>query len=471
MVYRHSPLQLSFESFGAGLSTPLSSNNEWVQLAEVMPWKALDEAYQLEFTKNAGRAAKPFRLLYGAILIQQRMGLTDRGVVAEIRDTPALQYFIGLSEYKAVEPFNYSSLAHFRKRIADISELITNIMNDTVRAKIEALVPFKVDTVITDATAVPVKIKYPQDTVLLNQARLNLEAMAIDMAHQLGVPNPRMYKREAKHCWTSFSRHPKQQRGGFHKQVKAQLQYVRRDLRYINEFIDQGATLPDEQAIRLGVIRILFDQQWYMYTHKTHHVEDRIVSLQQPYIRPIQRGKANAKVEFGAKIDCSLSEGVVDIERFNFTAFSEGQDFAETLDHYYDLHGHYPDEVLADTLYRNRENLKLCKDLGIRICGPKLGRHPKHVDAAKRREDTDAENRRGTIERRFAFMKGTLGLDLVNTRTAESLAVKIDAAIVLSNVLTLLRVFAIPILILAKFEGEAYQIRYKFTTRVEDMVA
>ncbi|MBU6043558.1 IS5/IS1182 family transposase, partial [Lacticaseibacillus paracasei] len=47
MVYRHRPLQLSFESFGAGLSTPLSSNNEWVQLAEVMPWKALDEAYQL----------------------------------------------------------------------------------------------------------------------------------------------------------------------------------------------------------------------------------------------------------------------------------------------------------------------------------------------------------------------------------------------------------------------------------------
>ena len=80
MVYRHSPLQLSFESFGAGLSTPLSSNNEWIQLAEVMPWKALDEAYQLEFTKNAGRAAKPFRLLYGAILIQQYSTRQDRSV-------------------------------------------------------------------------------------------------------------------------------------------------------------------------------------------------------------------------------------------------------------------------------------------------------------------------------------------------------------------------------------------------------
>ena len=86
MVYRQSPHQLSFESFGCGLSTPLRPDNEWVRLADIFPWKELDEAYQLEFTKNAGRAAKPFRLLYGAILIQQRMGLTDRGVVAAIRD-------------------------------------------------------------------------------------------------------------------------------------------------------------------------------------------------------------------------------------------------------------------------------------------------------------------------------------------------------------------------------------------------
>ena len=78
---------------------------------------------------------------------------------------------------------------------------------------------------------------------------------------------------------------------------------------------------------------------------------------------------------------------------------------------------------------------------------------------------------RGAIERRFAFMKGSLGLDLVNTRTAESLAVKIDEAIVLSNVLALMRVFAIPIFVLAESEGVTYQIRYKFTTKVEDMVA
>ena len=471
MVYRQSPHQLTFESFGCGLSTPLSPDNEWVQLADVFPWKELDEAYQLEFPKNSGRAAKPFRMLYGAGLIQNRMKLTDRGIVDAVRDTPAYQYFIGLSEYQAKAPFSYSSLCNFRKRIADLSELIRNIINDWLRAKIQALVPFKVDVMITDATAIPVKIRFPQDTSLLNQARKNLEEMAIDMAHQLDVPNPRMHKRDAKKVWTAFSRHPKRQHQSIRKQVKAQLQYVRRDLRFINEFIDAGATLTAKQAVRLGVIRILFDQQWYMYEHKIHHVEDRIVSLQQPYIRPIQRGKAKAKTEFGAKIDASLSEGIIDIERFGFTNFNESKDFEKTLDHYFDLHGQYPDEVLADTLYRNRDNLKTCKDLGIAICGPRLGAKPKQVDAKQRRQDTDAENRRGAIERRFAFLKGSVGLDLVNTRTAESLAVKIAQAIVLSNALTLLRVFAIPIFISTTSEGQTYRFQYKFTTGTENMVA
>lgn len=125
--------------------------------------------------------------------------------------------------------------------------------------------------------------------------------------------------------------------------------------------------------------------------------------------------------------------------------------------------------MLADTLYRNRASLKLCKDLGIKICGPKLGRHPKHVDAEQRRQDTDAENCRGVIERRCAFMKGTLGLDLVNTRTAESLAVKIDQAIVLSNVLALLRVLCIPIFILAESEGQKYRINYKYIVETPQM--
>ena len=60
---------------------------------------------------------------------------------------------------------------------------------------------------------------------------------------------------------------------------------------------------------------------------------------------------------------------MIDIERFDFKAFNESQDLATTIDHYFDVHGYYPDEILADTLYRTRENRQLCQRLGIRGSG------------------------------------------------------------------------------------------------------
>ncbi|MBM6414885.1 IS5/IS1182 family transposase, partial [Lacticaseibacillus paracasei] len=105
----------------------------------------------------------------------------------------------------------------------------------------------------------------------------------------------------------------------------------------------------------------VYEQQRYMYDNKTHSVPDRIVSLSQPYIHPIVRGKAKARVEFGAKIDCSILDGVIDVERFDFESFNESTDLAATLDHCWDTLGQYPDEVLADTLYRTRANIALCK--------------------------------------------------------------------------------------------------------------
>ena len=38
MVYRQKATQLSLESFGSALGTPLSPDNEWVQYAELIPW-------------------------------------------------------------------------------------------------------------------------------------------------------------------------------------------------------------------------------------------------------------------------------------------------------------------------------------------------------------------------------------------------------------------------------------------------
>ena len=465
MVYRRKAVQLSIKSFGSGLITPLSPDNEWVQLADQVPWPQLEEAYQLAFPSNLGWAGKPFRLLYGAQLIKQRTQLSDRELVAAIRDTPAYQYFIGLPEYQPQAPFSFSVLSYFRRRIAPLSELITNIISDFVRDRLQAKLGHQ-KILITDATAVPVKIKYPQDTQLLNQARLNLERFIAAMAKQLAVKPPRTYKRKAHQTWTAFSRKPRRWVKTTHKQIKAQLQYIRRDLRYVKELQAQGGQLNQRQTQRLTIIRKLYEQQTEMYRQHTHRVADRIVSLDQPAIRPIIRGKAKDPVEFGPKIDVSISHGVVAVERFAFNAFNESADLPATIDHYFDTYGTYPDEILADTLYRTRANIGLCADLGIKLSGPRLGRRPKQVDPAKRKADRQAENRRGEIEREFAFIKGKLGLDLVTAKTAETIAVSIDAAIVLANLERLLALFSVPISFNVRSSQQTIKIEYQVTVVV-----
>ena len=64
-----------------------------------------------------------------------------------------------------------------------------------------------------------------------------------------------------------------------------------------------GKTLEQKYLKRLETVKKLYDQQKYMYDNKTHSVANRIISLSQPYLRPIVRGKAKSPVEFGVKLD------------------------------------------------------------------------------------------------------------------------------------------------------------------------
>ena len=49
---------------------------------------------------------------------------------------------------------------------------------------------------------------------------------------------------------------------------------------------------------------------------------DRIVSISKPYIRLIVRGKETKRVEFGAKFNSILIDGISFIEKFSFNAFN-----------------------------------------------------------------------------------------------------------------------------------------------------
>ena len=157
------------------------------------------------------------------------------------------------------------------------------------------------------------------------------------------------------------------------KAIGKQLAYLRRDLNAIDGKLSIGKNLPSRQAERLGTIRAIYEQQKYMYDNRTHSVPDRIVSVSQPFVRPIVRGKAGKPVEFGAKLDISVVDGWTRLECCSFDAYNEAGNLREMAERFRAREGHYPSRILADKIYRNRENLSYCKEHGIRLSGQLWG--------------------------------------------------------------------------------------------------
>ena len=87
-----------------------------------------------------------------------------------------------------------------------------------------------------------------------------------------------------------------------------------------------------------------------MYCKKTHTVPDRIVSISQPHIRPIVRGKAKAPTEFGAKLDLSIENGFARVEKLSFDPYNESDVLISAAEQYCKRNGSYPERILADKM-------------------------------------------------------------------------------------------------------------------------
>jgi hypothetical protein len=104
-----------------------------------------------------------------------------------------------------------------------------------------------------------------------------------------------------------------------------------------------------------------------MFDRHTHTIEHRIVSIHQPHVRPTVRGKAQAKVEFGAKIHATMINGITFSDEISWDAFNEGSHPENYLEQYRSRHKCYPGELLADKIYCTRANRAMLKIEGITL--------------------------------------------------------------------------------------------------------
>ena len=450
MYKKNQNKQLAFSNFNQPLGLQLNPENRWIKKAETIPWDAIEERYAELFPSNRGVPAKPLRMALGSLIIQKQIGCSDRELVEQIMENPYFQYFIGLPGYQMDPPFVPSLLVEFRKRLTadvmiDINEMILeyNSPDDpddddpnsspSGEGSEGSSEKKNSGTLMLDATCAPQNIEFPQDINLLNKSREDLEHIIDEICYAYNLKKPRMYRLNARADYLELAKCKKRTGKRIRKAIKKQLQYVRRDLRYIDEFIAQEIEFDEKQLERIDVIRKVYEQQNYMYCNNTHTVPNRIVSISQPYIRPIVRGKAKNPTEFGAKLDLSIDNGFARVEKLSFDPYNESDVLIGAAEQYFKRNGHYPERILADKIYRNRKNISFCKMHGIRLSGPALGRPKKDPRADKKIEYTDAVDRI-EVERAFSLAKRSFGLGLITTKLECTTRSSIVLSIIAMNV-------------------------------------
>lgn len=434
--------QVSFFDFNQSCGMELDMNNEWIVLADRIDWESLEEPYAALFPSSQGRPAKPVRMALGACIIQKRKGLSDRKLVEEISQNPYLQYFIGMSRFEKECPFKAKVLVNIRKRLtAEFINLANeNYLKDAPKSN-EHKEDEEIATAIIDATCSPSNIKYPQDFVLLNDGREKLEQI-IDYFNETYAPwkKPRTYRKTARKEYLEVAKAKKRSAKKIRQLIRRQLGCLNRDIRYVEAYLAAGYEMPDKYKGYYETIKRLYEQQKYMFDNKTHSVENRIVSIDQPYIRPIVRGKAKAPVEFGAKYDISIDEnGHARLEKISFDPYNESTIFEDVIERYKTRTGRYPKRVLVDQIYRTRSNLDYCKQHDIRISGPKLGRPTK--DKAQNKQDKAIEYKdnvdRIEVERFISLDKRCNGAGLITTKLEETTLHSVAMSVFVTNLFSL----------------------------------
>ena len=408
--------QLSLDLFRSSFEG-LDKSNRWVSMGDLLPWPELEREYNSRLNNlEKGAGNKPARLILGAMIIKHKLCLSDIETIELIRENPYMQYLCGLTEFTDKPIFDPSLFVTIRKRISEeeLNEMTTRLLLEQKRKQEEkrgetgnnegnnnqespsSVVQDSDDVEYTDskgqlhkgvlkidATCADAEVRYPVDVDLVHDGCKAIDGIISKVCASLGISGIKTCYKDARRFYLELVKRKKKGGKLVRSVMSAMLDYLHIDLRRITELLvnhdcrKEDCLQPHDVRL-LTAIYEMYGQQRKMFEDKTHVCANRIVSIYQPHVRPIVRGKAKAKTEFGAKIGASLYEGYTFIDHHSWDAYNESSDLSLHINKFKERFGYLPATILADKIYMNKENRKLLKKLEIKTYCKPLGRPPKN---------------------------------------------------------------------------------------------
>ena len=386
-----------------------------------------------EMAENFGLVSKSMRPKLG-----RKSYFTPEGKVALM----FLKMYTGLSCPKLMEQLNGNiHYQMFCDAIIDPTRPLTNykllddiIMELSNKLKIQQQQdilaqlwkPYmqNLDTMYTDATCYESEMRYPTDPKLLWEGIEKSYETMCELSKRLGIHRPRTKYLDVQKANLVYRKQRKRSKSQTRKMTRRLLDLLGKILKEIRrmerETDEAGKLLTVREKGDLDIITKMYRQQKKHFQSKDcrESIPDRIVSISKPYVRPIVRGKEVKNVEFGAKVNNILVDGISFIEKLSFNAFSEGTRLVHCLKMHKRLFGVEAKKIGGDTGYAGTENRDYCKANGIQTSFVKRGRPFSEDKKEKDKVRQELARVRATaMEGSFGTQKEHYDLKRVKART------------------------------------------------------
>ena len=412
-----------------------NNSTELGRIYKLIPWD--DLVKHLPEKKNPAGAPSylPRAGCFGLMFLKHYTGLSDEKLLAAFQTNFAYQMFCGCRLKVGQVIRDNAFVSRTRSYLAKYCDMnkVQKVLVEAWKDKLE-----NTNVLMMDATCYEVHLRFPTDVKLLWESCTFLWEEQIPSLCKLArLKLPRSKFKEQKIKQIDFS---KKRRVGIKankRRVKSLLRLLKKGIEAYQSLLDEaeGLHLSEYVAKRFKTIRKVYEQQSYLVQNKTTSVKNRIVSLSQPHIRPIVRGKENKPVEFGIKAHVMQVGGINIIEHHSFEAFNE----TTRLKHAYFKHRTLIGpctHLAADGIYPTNSNRRFCSAKKLQTNFVAKGKGVKDKNIKKLKSILSVE--RGTrLEGSFGTEKENYGLRKIKAKTSETQIVWMFFGIFTANVVGL----------------------------------
>ena len=348
------------------------------------------------FFSPEGKVALMFLKMYTQLsapkLLEQLNGNVHYQIFCDISINPLSP----LTNYKLIDDI-----------VSELSDRLKIQQQQDILA--EAWKPYmkNLETFYTDATCYESDMRYPTDQKLLWECVEKSYSVMCQMSGRLGIHRPRtkyLGVKQANMGYVKQRKHSKSQQRKLTRRLIHLLGKILKEIRKMIRGHDDGGVLSVRELSVLDIITKVYRQQknHFNSNNPRESIPDRIVSVSKPYVRPIVRGKEVKNVEFGAKCNNILVDGISFIEKLSFNAFSEGTRLEHCIKMHKRLFKVDAKKIGGDTGYAGTSNRDLCKERGIQTSFVKRGR-----PSAERKEKDFVRQELARV--RATVMEGSFG--------------------------------------------------------------